>query len=47
VRLLTPLRRFGDPLKDAGGLAVFLSGEQSAYMTGMNFMLDGGRCLLP
>lgn len=41
-----PLRRFGDPLKDAGPVAVFLACADSDYLTGMNVMLDGGHCLL-
>jgi len=42
-----PMRRFGDPLKDAGSAAVFLSCRESDYLTGMNFMLDGGHCMVP
>jgi len=42
----TPLRRWGDPMRDVGGLAVFLASDQSSYMTGMNFMLDGGSHML-
>jgi 2-hydroxycyclohexanecarboxyl-CoA dehydrogenase len=42
-----PLRRFGDPLRDAGGLAIFLASAESDYITGMNFMLDGGHCMFP
>jgi NAD(P)-dependent dehydrogenase (short-subunit alcohol dehydrogenase family) len=38
----TPLQRFGQPL-DAGRLAVFLAGDGSSFITGMTFMLDGGR----
>lgn len=41
-----PLRRFGDSLKDAGPVAVFLACADSDYLTGMNVMLDGGHCLL-
>ena len=41
-----PMRRFGDPLKDAGPVAVFLAAKDSDYLTGMNVMLDGGHCLL-
>ena len=37
-----PLRRWGDPVKDAGGLAVFLSSSDADYLTGMTFQLDGG-----
>lgn len=42
-----PLRRFGDPLKDAGPVAVFLASSESDYLTGMNIMLDGGHCMFP
>ena len=42
-----PMRRFGDPLEDAGPLAVFLASSESAYLTGMSFMLDGGHCMFP
>jgi NAD(P)-dependent dehydrogenase (short-subunit alcohol dehydrogenase family) len=47
VRNEIPLRRFGDPLRDAGGLAQFLASDASSYLTGMNFMLDGGHCMVP
>lgn len=42
-----PMRRFGDPLRDAGSMAVFLASAESDYLTGMNFMLDGGHCMFP
>jgi NAD(P)-dependent dehydrogenase (short-subunit alcohol dehydrogenase family) len=42
-----PLGRHGDPLKDAGALAVFLGSGQSDYITGMTFNLDGGFFLRP
>jgi 2-hydroxycyclohexanecarboxyl-CoA dehydrogenase len=37
-----PLRRWGDPVKDAGGLAIFLASSDADYLTGMTFQLDGG-----
>ncbi len=37
-----PLRRWGDPVKDAGALAVFLASSDADYLTGMTFQLDGG-----
>ena len=43
----TALGRFGDIIKDAGGLATFLASSQSDYITGMTFMLDGGCFMYP
>jgi NAD(P)-dependent dehydrogenase (short-subunit alcohol dehydrogenase family) len=37
-----PLRRWGDAVKDAGGLAIFLASSDADYLTGMTFQLDGG-----
>jgi 2-hydroxycyclohexanecarboxyl-CoA dehydrogenase len=42
-----PMRRLGDPERDAGPLAVFLAGPGSDYMTGSTFMLEGGMHTLP
>ena len=42
-----PMRRLGDPDKDAGPIAVFLAGPGSDYMTGGTFMLEGGMHTLP
>jgi NAD(P)-dependent dehydrogenase (short-subunit alcohol dehydrogenase family) len=42
-----PLGRWGDPVKDGGGLALFLASSQSDFLTGMTFMLDGGFCMYP
>ena len=42
-----PMRRLGDPDKDAGPIAVFLAGPGSDYMTGSTFMLEGGMHTLP
>lgn len=36
------LRRLGDPEEDIGRVAVFLSSEDSDYMTGQTLMVDGG-----
>jgi NAD(P)-dependent dehydrogenase (short-subunit alcohol dehydrogenase family) len=38
-----PVRRWGEPISDAGGLAIFLASSASDYLTGMTFMLDGGK----
>lgn len=37
-----PLRRLGDPETDIGKTAVFLASEDSDYITGQTFMVDGG-----
>lgn len=42
-----PLRRHGDAVRDAGGLAVFLGSNSSDYLTGGTFMLDGGWIMRP
>ncbi|MBV9996713.1 MAG: SDR family oxidoreductase [Caulobacteraceae bacterium] len=42
-----PMRRYGDPERDAGPLAVFLASADSDYITGMTFMLDGGFFMTP
>ena len=42
-----PMRRLGDPARDAGPLAVFLAGPGSDYITGSTFMLEGGMHTLP
>lgn len=42
-----PMRRVGDPLRDAGRVAVFIAGPDAAYLTGMTFQVDGGFFLSP
>lgn len=42
-----PMRRLGDPDRDAGPLAVFLASPGADYMTGGTFMLEGGMHTLP
>lgn len=37
-----PLGRYGDPEQDIGRVAVFLSGPDSAFMTGQTLWVDGG-----
>ncbi len=37
-----PLGRLGDPEQDIGKAAVFLSSENSSYITGQTIMVDGG-----
>ena len=47
ARAMTPLGRFGDPIKDGGGLALYLGSSDSDFITGMTFMLDGGFFMYP
>ena len=42
-----PMRRVGDPLQDAGRVAVFIAGPDAAYLTGMTFQVDGGFFMTP
>lgn len=42
-----PVRRLGDPDRDAGPLAVFLASEGASYITGQTVMLEGGMHTLP
>jgi NAD(P)-dependent dehydrogenase (short-subunit alcohol dehydrogenase family) len=42
-----PVGRLGDPETDVGPLAVFLGSSDSDYITGMTFMLNGGRFIFP
>lgn len=41
-----PLGRMGDPEIDIGRAVVFLSSDESAYVTGMTMMVDGGQTIL-
>ncbi len=47
VRASIPLERYGDPLRDAGPLAVFLASSDADFITGMTIMLDGGSFMSP
>ncbi|NEN75120.1 SDR family oxidoreductase [Pelistega sp. NLN82] len=40
-----PMKRWGNP-EEIGGLAVFLAGDLSAYITGQVFTIDGGLSVL-
>lgn len=46
LRESLPMRRLGEPERDAGPLAVFLATHASDYMTGQTFMLNGGKVML-
>ena len=42
-----PMRRWGDARKDGGRVAVFIAGDDASYLTGMTFMIDGGKFMSP
>lgn len=42
-----PLKRFGDPEKDIGSVAVFLASDEASYITGQCITLQGGSGLRP
>ena len=42
-----PLGRFGEPVRDAGPLAMFLASSDADFITGMTIMLDGGSFMSP
>jgi len=42
-----PMRRWGDINKDGGRVAVFIAGDDASYLTGMTFMVDGGKFMSP
>ncbi len=44
---MIPLGYYGEPVKDAGPLALFLGSSDSDYITGMTFTLDGGLYMAP
>ncbi len=37
-----PMRRYGDPVKDIGAVAVFLASDAAGYLTGISITVDGG-----
>ena len=45
LREALPMRRLGDPERDGGPLAVFLATHGSDFITGMTFMLNGGKVM--
>ena len=42
----TPVRRWGTP-RDVAGLAVFLAGDEAAYINGQQIVVDGGLSITP
>ncbi|EON70709.1 SDR family NAD(P)-dependent oxidoreductase [Lysinibacillus sphaericus] len=46
VKNKIPMGRFGDVEQDIGRVAVFLASEDSQYITGQTFMVDGGSIML-
>ena len=42
-----PMRRWGDARKDSGRVVVFIAGDDASYLTGMTFMVDGGKFMAP
>jgi 2-hydroxycyclohexanecarboxyl-CoA dehydrogenase len=45
LREALPMKRLGDPERDGGPLAVFLASHGSDFITGMTFMLNGGKMM--
>jgi 2-hydroxycyclohexanecarboxyl-CoA dehydrogenase len=45
LRESLPMRRLGDPDRDGAPLAIFLAGPGSDFITGMTFMLNGGKVM--
>ena len=42
-----PMRLWGDINKDGGRVAVFIAGDDASYLTGMTFMVEGGKFMSP
>lgn len=45
IEARTPLGRVGDPERDIGSVALFLAGDDSAFVTGQTIVCDGGSFL--
>jgi 3-oxoacyl-[acyl-carrier protein] reductase len=45
IEARTPLRRIGDAEHDIGSVALFLAGDDAAYVTGQTIVCDGGSFL--
>jgi NAD(P)-dependent dehydrogenase (short-subunit alcohol dehydrogenase family) len=42
-----PMRRYGDPLEDAGRIAAFIASTDARHLTGMTFNVNGGYFMYP
>jgi NAD(P)-dependent dehydrogenase (short-subunit alcohol dehydrogenase family) len=42
-----PMRRYGDPLADAGRIAAFIASADARHLTGMTFNVNGGYFMYP
>ena len=45
IEARTPLGRVGDPEADIGSVALFLAGDDAAFVTGQTIICDGGSFL--
>jgi NAD(P)-dependent dehydrogenase (short-subunit alcohol dehydrogenase family) len=45
IEARTPLGRIGDPVRDIGGVAVFLCSDDAGYVSGQTIVCDGGSFL--
>jgi NAD(P)-dependent dehydrogenase (short-subunit alcohol dehydrogenase family) len=42
-----PMRRYGDPIEDAGRIAAFIASDDARHLTGMTFNVNGGYFMYP
>lgn len=42
-----PMRRYGDPVEDAGRIAAFIASRDARHLTGMTFNVNGGYFMYP
>ena len=45
IENMTPMSRLGNP-EDILGLLLFLSSDESSYITGQNILVDGGKTII-
>ena len=45
LKSIIPMKRLGDP-KEILGILIFLSSQDSSYITGQNILIDGGRTII-